>query len=157
VDNRNQYTAHHKDRVDELHQPAAFKLRNRKQKVHEVYDADVDETATAEIHQLQAEESQQATDVWSRRYNWHYIKAESCRLLNCIPKRLALLQLTNLQQFCRVLSSIVGRCGVVGSTLAFGSIGHGFESEHRLFSHHGEIKLRSLAKCSLDDSVRRLL
>jgi len=24
----------------------------------------------------------------------------------------------------------------VGSTLAFGSIGHGFESEHRLFSHH---------------------
>jgi len=30
----------------------------------------------------------------------------------------------------------VGRCGV-GSTLAFGSIGHGFESEHRLFSHHG--------------------
>jgi len=29
----------------------------------------------------------------------------------------------------------VGRCGVVGSTLAFGSIGH--ESEHRLFSHHG--------------------
>jgi len=31
----------------------------------------------------------------------------------------------------------VGRCGVVGSTLAFGSTGHGFESEHRLFSHHG--------------------
>jgi len=27
----------------------------------------------------------------------------------------------------------VGRRGVVGSTLAFGSIGHGFESEHRLF------------------------
>jgi len=25
----------------------------------------------------------------------------------------------------------VGRCGVVGSTLAFGSIGHGFESEHQ--------------------------
>jgi len=37
--------------------------------------------------------------------------------------------------------------GVVGSTLAFGSIGHGFESEHRLFSHHGASafsKLRSL-------------
>jgi len=54
----------------------------------------------------------------------------------------------------------VGRCGVVGSTLAFGSIGHGFESEHHLFSHHGASafsKLRSLAKCSLDDSVRRLL
>jgi len=32
---------------------------------------------------------------------------------------------------------IVGRRGVVSSTLAFGSIGHGFESEHRLFSHHG--------------------
>jgi len=24
---------------------------------------------------------------------------------------------------------IVGHCGVMGSTLAFGSIGHGFESE----------------------------
>jgi len=34
-------------------------------------------------------------------------------------------------------SILVGRCGVVGSTLAFGSIGHGFESEHRLFSHYG--------------------
>jgi len=52
------------------------------------------------------------------------------------------------------------RCGVVGSALAFGSIGRGFESEHRLFSRHGASafsKLRSLAKCSLDDSVRRLL
>jgi len=58
------------------------------------------------------------------------------------------------------LPSSVGRCVVVGSTLAFGSIGHGFESEHRLFSDHGASafsKLRSLAKCSLDDSVRRLL
>jgi len=26
--------------------------------------------------------------------------------------------------------------GVLGSTLAFGSIGHGFKSEHCLFSHH---------------------
>jgi len=54
----------------------------------------------------------------------------------------------------------MGRCGVVGSTLAFESIGHEFESEHRLFSHYGASafsKLRSLAKCSLDDSVRRLL
>jgi len=54
----------------------------------------------------------------------------------------------------------VVRFGVVGSTLAFGSIGHGFESEHCLFSHHGASafsKLRLLAKCSLDDSVRRLL
>jgi len=31
----------------------------------------------------------------------------------------------------------VERCGVVGSTLAFGSIGHEFESEQRLFSHQG--------------------
>jgi len=55
---------------------------------------------------------------------------------------------------------IVGRCGVVGSTLAFGSIGHVFDSENRLFSHHGASafsKLRSLAKCLLDDSFRRLL
>jgi len=58
------------------------------------------------------------------------------------------------------MASIVVRCGVVGSTLALGSIGHGFESEHRLFSHHGASafsKLRSLAKCSPDDSVRRRL
>jgi len=55
---------------------------------------------------------------------------------------------------------IVRRCGVVGSTLAFGSIGPGFESENYLFSHHSASafsKLRSLAKCLLDDSVRRLL
>jgi len=54
----------------------------------------------------------------------------------------------------------VRRCGVVGNTLAFGSIGHGFESEHSLFSHHSASafsKLRSLVKCSLDDSVRQLL
>jgi len=51
---------------------------------------------------------------------------------------------------------VAGRCGVVGSTLAFGSIGHEFESEHRLLSHHSASvfnKLRSLAKCSLDESV----
>jgi len=50
--------------------------------------------------------------------------------------------------------------GIVGSTHAFGTIGHGFESEHRLFSHHiasAFSKLRSLAKCSLDDLVQRLL
>jgi len=37
---------------------------------------------------------------------------------------------------------------VVGSTLAFGSICHGFESEHHTFSHHSASaysKLRSLA------------
>jgi len=45
------------------------------------------------------------------------------------------------------------------TTLAFGSIGHGFESKHRLFSHHGASafsKLRLLVKCSLEDSVCRL-
>jgi len=73
----------------------------------------------------------------------------------CTKKRLA--------KFLFFIGSciFVGRCGVVGSTLTFGSIGHGFESEHRLFSHDGASafsKLRSLAKCSpLDDSVRRLL
>jgi len=49
---------------------------------------------------------------------------------------------------------------IVGSARAFGSIGHGFDSKHRLFSHHCASafnKLRSLSKCSLDDSVRRLL
>jgi len=48
-------------------------------------------------------------------------------------------------------------CGVVGGTLAFGFIGHGFESKHSLFSHHRAsafCKLTSLAKCSLYDSVR---
>jgi len=55
---------------------------------------------------------------------------------------------------------VLRRFGVVGSTLAFGSMGHGFESEHGLFYHHSASafsKLRSLAKCSLDDSARRLL
>jgi len=33
--------------------------------------------------------------------------------------------------------TVVGRCGVVGSTLTFGSICHGFESEDRLFSDYG--------------------
>jgi len=36
----------------------------------------------------------------------------------------------------RVREKVTGRCGVVGSILAFGSIGHVFECEHRLFSHH---------------------
>jgi len=67
---------------------------------------------------------------------------------------------TRLSRVAIDASLNVGRRGVVGSTLAFGSIGHGFESEHRLFSHHSASafsKLKSLAKCSLDDSVRRLL
>jgi len=58
-----------------------------------------------------------------------------------------------------------GRCGVVGSTHAFGSIGHGFESEHRLFSHHiasAFSKLRALTPSSstslyLNSSVARYL
>jgi len=58
---------------------------------------------------------------------------------------------------------MVGRCGVVGNKLAIASKRHGFESEHRLFrlfSYHSASafsKLRSLAKCALNDSVRRLL
>jgi len=52
------------------------------------------------------------------------------------------------QNFVHVKSSIflsvdvlrqtitAGRFGVLDCTLAFGSTGHGFESEHRLFSHH---------------------
>jgi len=54
----------------------------------------------------------------------------------------------------------VRRYGVEGSTLTFGSVGHGFESEQRLFSNNGASafsKVRSLASCSLDDSVCRLL
>jgi len=49
----------------------------------------------------------------------------------------------------------VGRCGVVGSTLAFDPyMGHGFESEYRIFSHHSASafsKLRSLrsAHCTI--------
>jgi len=61
---------------------------------------------------------------------------------------------------CELDSTTVRRCGVLGSILAFGSIGHGFESELRLFSQQSASafsNLRSLAKCSLDDSVRRLL
>jgi len=34
------------------------------------------------------------------------------------------------------------RCGVVGGTLAFGFIGHVFESEHRLFSYHSALALQ---------------
>jgi len=52
---------------------------------------------------------------------------------------------------------VVGRCGVVVAILAFGSIGHGFKSEQRLISHYSASafsKMRSLAKCSLADSVR---
>lgn len=47
-----------------------------------------------------------------------------------------------------VTDGFVGRCGVVGSTLAFGSTGRGFDPEHRYFSHHSASafsKLRSLA------------
>jgi len=35
---------------------------------------------------------------------------------------------------------------IVGSTLAFGSIGHGFESEHRLFSHRSASAFSALAR-----------
>jgi len=71
--------------------------------------------------------------------------------------------LPRLRRQC--LDATVRCCGVVGSTLAFGSIGHrsishGLKSAHRLFSHHSASAfstLRSLAKCSLNNSVRRLL
>ena len=46
----------------------------------------------------------------------------------------------------------VGRWGVVGSTLAFGSTGRGIDSELRYFAHHSASafsKLRSLASCPL--------
>jgi len=55
---------------------------------------------------------------------------------------------------------LIGMTQALWCSVAFGSIGHGFESEDRLFSNHSASafsKLRSLAKCSLDDSVHRLL
>jgi len=65
---------------------------------------------------------------------------------------------------CLWIDSHLAPCGALWYngyiTLAFGFIGHGFESEHRLFSHHRASafsKLRSVTKCWLDDSVRRLL
>jgi len=36
-----------------------------------------------------------------------------------------------------ILALLFCRCGIVASTLAFGSIGRGFESEHRLLSYNG--------------------
>jgi len=46
--------------------------------------------------------------------------------------------LINLKLRGRVLNNERFLWGaVVDSTLVFGSIGHGFKSEHRLFSHHG--------------------
>jgi len=54
-----------------------------------------------------------------------------------------------------VAQSVLGRCRVVGSTLAFGSIGHGLESELHLFSHYSVSAFNKLR--SLDDSVRCLL
>jgi len=49
-----------------------------------------------------------------------------------------------------------GRCGIVVCTLAFGSIGHGFESEHRLLLHHDASALicwYDLICCSLATSI----
>jgi len=51
-------------------------------------------------------------------------------------------------------------CGAVVEHTRFRIHSHWFESEHRLFSHNSVSafsKLRSLTKCSLDDSVRRQL
>jgi len=57
-----------------------------------------------------------------------------------------------IRQPFRILFIDLGCCGVVGSTLAFGSTGHRFKSEHRLFSHHGASafsKLISLAQWTI--------
>jgi len=43
------------------------------------------------------------------------------------------LNVTQIRSIERGIRVFVMRCGVVGSTLGFGSIGHEFESEHRLF------------------------
>jgi len=66
----------------------------------------------------------------------------------------------NVQWSLLNIYRVVLYVGLWCSTRAFGSIGHGFESEHRLFSHHGASayrKLKALALCSLDDSVWSLL
>jgi len=86
------------------------------------------------------------------KYAWHIGKDASSIIPSAIQRQSAPLQYLPV--------NVGRRCGVVDSTLAFGSIGHGFESEHSLFSHNSASafsKLTSLAKCSLDDSVRRLL
>jgi len=89
------------------------------------------------------------------------IRKRSSRFINsCHRSRNNCVRSIALHSIVHGTVMVVGRRGVVGSTLAFGSIGHGFDSEHRLFSHHGASafsKLRSQAKCSQDDSVRRLL
>ena len=58
---------------------------------------------------------------------------------------------------CITVAHNVGLCGVVGSTLAFGSPGLEFDSGHRYFSHHSASafsKLRSGVVPTVHDSVR---
>jgi len=65
-------------------------------------------------------------------------------------KNIIIINIINGPSLPVILNLPVGCCGVVHSTLAFGSIGHGFESELCSFSHHGTsafCKLRSLAQC----------
>jgi len=59
-----------------------------------------------------------------------------CESLSLISesRNSAQLGLTLVHVMClRVARPHLGRCGVMGSTLAFGSIGHGFKSEHTYF------------------------
>jgi len=51
----------------------------------------------------------------------------------CIISKRTIIKVWFKSHQGRAMYSMVGRCDVVGSTLAFGSIGHGFESEHRFF------------------------
>jgi len=59
----------------------------------------------------------------------------------------ALLSMRNCSKVILLNSSQTLHCGVVDNILVLESIGHGFKSEHRLFSHHVHYP------CSLDDSL----
>jgi len=84
-------------------------------------------------------------------------------ILTAADKRLAILLLSiNLSAAFGTIDHTIDHSGalcmdgVVGSTLAFGSIGHGFESEHSFLLRHSASafnKLGLLAKCSQYDSV----
>jgi len=62
-----------------------------------------------------------------------------------IPRK-SIQKLTSILSSC-LYRPTVGRCGVAGSRLVFGSIDRGFESDSRFFLHHSasaSSKLRSL-------------
>jgi len=84
-----------------------------------------------------------STGDWLK-LNWAYLHGVILHTTGVNSRKLAAL-LFNCRisaNKCPIVDAIdatshfVGRCGLVGSTLAFGSIGHVFETEHRLFSHH---------------------